>query len=308
MTVSLSLLSDTPLSDMLERAQALVNSKIIPASYDKPEKVLAACSMGQELGFSPMQSLRLFTVIQGVATLSAAGIQALCVKHGAVIATVEHDDKHCTLSIVRDGVSHLESYSLLDAQRQGLLSKDNWAKMPKQMLYARCVSTGLRKVFPDVISGLYSTEEMSDVESKAQSEVVVTPASRSAPRKEKAPASAPEPTPVQAPVERRDTVKEPDTVVVPARVIPDVIEVQVVEVTPEVEPVSSNQPIAPLELLDASNSGHLKALKAAYVTVTGNTPADDFLLKAAKYGMAAQWPVDQLEKCLRERLKEKVCN
>ena len=40
--------------------------------------------------------------------------------------------------------------------------KDNWAKFPGDMLYARCCSFAIRKVCPEADDGLYTTEEVAD--------------------------------------------------------------------------------------------------------------------------------------------------
>lgn len=40
--------------------------------------------------------------------------------------------------------------------------KDNWAKFPMDMLYARCCSSAIRKVCPEADDGLYTAEEVAD--------------------------------------------------------------------------------------------------------------------------------------------------
>lgn len=36
-------------------------------------------------------------------------------------------------------------------------------KMPKHMLYARCLALGANRIAPDKILGLYTVEEMADI-------------------------------------------------------------------------------------------------------------------------------------------------
>lgn len=45
----------------------------------------------------------------------------------------------------------------------GLTEKDNWKKMPKIMLYTRCLAIGARRVAADAILGMYETSEWADV-------------------------------------------------------------------------------------------------------------------------------------------------
>ena len=51
-----------------------------------------------------------------------------------------------------------------DAERAGLLKKDNWQKYPARMLKARAVSYAVNDLFPDVFFGLLSKEEAEEIE------------------------------------------------------------------------------------------------------------------------------------------------
>ena len=73
--------------------------------------------------------------------------------------------------------------------------KDNWRKFPRQMLTARCISEGVRLLAPQIVSGVYTPEEVQDFNSTA-------PAARQI-------ASAPEPIIARPPVvEVSDPKKE----------------------------------------------------------------------------------------------------
>lgn len=52
-------------------------------------------------------------------------------------------------------------FSYNDAVSMELTTKDNWKKMPRQMLYARASSLGIRRIAPDVVNGLYTADEMN---------------------------------------------------------------------------------------------------------------------------------------------------
>jgi len=148
----------------LKFCQQLIQSGLLPKHYNRAQAVLTAILMGQELGFSPMAALRVVVVINGVPTLSAAGMKAKAIKAGGQFKTVEWTDEVCTIKVTRQGWSESEvvTYSIDDAKLQGLTNKDNWKRMPKQMLYARAVTMGIRNVFADVVEGVYGTEEMLD--------------------------------------------------------------------------------------------------------------------------------------------------
>jgi hypothetical protein len=58
--------------------------------------------------------------------------------------------------------SHDFTYDWSMAENQGLTRKGNWRSMPKQMLRSRCLTMGLRAVFPEAVSGIYSADEIAD--------------------------------------------------------------------------------------------------------------------------------------------------
>jgi len=46
------------------------------------------------------------------------------------------------------------------AERAGLAGRDNWRKYPRAMMRNRVISEGIRSVWPAVISGIYTPEEI----------------------------------------------------------------------------------------------------------------------------------------------------
>jgi hypothetical protein len=53
---------------------------------------------------------------------------------------------------------------MAQAKAIGLATKDNWKNYPKAMLRARCISEGIRTVYPGCIVGVYTPEEVQDME------------------------------------------------------------------------------------------------------------------------------------------------
>jgi hypothetical protein len=74
---------------------------------------------------------------------------------------IDNNGQKCTVTIKRKGNSPVSvSFSMADAEAQGLAGKDNWRRMPAIMLQWRAVAAACRLVFPDVIGGLYTPEEL----------------------------------------------------------------------------------------------------------------------------------------------------
>jgi hypothetical protein len=51
-------------------------------------------------------------------------------------------------------------FTIQDAEKMGLTSKDNWKKQPAVMLQWRACAQLIRQVYPDLINGLHATEEI----------------------------------------------------------------------------------------------------------------------------------------------------
>ena len=78
------------------------------------------------------------------------------------ITTIKFSREYPVLSGGFHKVEETISFSLSDAHKQGLLTKDNWERMQPEMLYARCLARGANIVGPDLMLGLYSTQEILD--------------------------------------------------------------------------------------------------------------------------------------------------
>jgi hypothetical protein len=81
--------------------------------------------------------------------------------------TPYNDDFTAHVTVRRKGTTHSVDwvYSVADARKARLWEKDGtWTTHPKRMLKYRARAFALRDAFPDVLMGLYTGEEMSDVE------------------------------------------------------------------------------------------------------------------------------------------------
>ncbi len=167
----------------------LIESKQLPGHVRTIADAFTIAKMGRELGFPIMQSFHFIIPIQGKLTLSAKAIGALLRKGGVTMQTTEDAmyvyrdgstsqykkagvgdappevpvDKRTSILFTRDGISELVSFTWTDATNQGLVTKDNWKRMPREMLWARCLSKGANRIGQDLLLGLYSTDEMFDV-------------------------------------------------------------------------------------------------------------------------------------------------
>ena len=177
---SLATVSQDDFKNFLE---TLIKSKQLPVHIKSVEEAYTVAQMGRELGFPTMQSFHYIIPIQGKLSLSAKATGALLRKGGVSYQTLEDGvwvyadgsvslnpkpgaekaiDQRTTILFVRNGVEERCSFSWRDAEKQGLTTKDNWKRMPKEMLFARCLAKGANRIGADLLLGLYVVEELAD--------------------------------------------------------------------------------------------------------------------------------------------------
>lgn len=168
--------------------ETLIKSGRLPGHVKTIEEAYTVAQMGKELGFQTMQSFHYIIPISGKLSLSAKAIGAILRRGGVSYQTIEDGvyvypdgntfdrplkedgtkaiDRKTTIKFIRDGIDEIVSYTWSDATKQGLTTKDNWVRMPREMLWSRCLSKGGNRVASDLLLGLYSTDELFDVSDK----------------------------------------------------------------------------------------------------------------------------------------------
>ena len=169
--------------DMMKgQAAALIKSNFLPEAIKTPEQALAIMLTGRELGLPAMASFRMIDVIKGVVAPKPQLMLALLHRSGQLEdMTIDDDGETCTVTMKRKGISpHTEEFSMEDAKRLQLAVKYNWQQMPATMRKWRAIAACARVVFPDVILGLYTTEELGAVVDE-EGEIVETETSEKPP-------------------------------------------------------------------------------------------------------------------------------
>lgn len=148
--------------DIWDLGDMLVKSRMIPSTVNTPEAAAAIIMKGHELGIGPMQAFDSISVIQGKPTISPQLMLALIERSGLLEdMSVDEGKDHCTITLKRRGRSpQTVTFDRSEAVAMKLAGKDNWLKQFGVMMYWRCVAKGCRRVFPDVIAGCYTPDEM----------------------------------------------------------------------------------------------------------------------------------------------------
>jgi hypothetical protein len=148
-------------------ARRLSQSKLIPkALQGQPADVAVILLTGHELGLTPMQSIRSINCVDGKGVLAADLMAALVLRSPACeyLRLTKSTDEVATYETKRRDSDPVQlSYFIAQAQKAGLARKDNWVHHPAAMLRARCVSSIVRSVYPDLMHGIYEQDEAREI-------------------------------------------------------------------------------------------------------------------------------------------------
>lgn len=145
-------------------ATALVQTTFVPVAFKgNVGDATAAIIAGDELGLSPLASLRAFYVVHGTPALYAKSMVALAQSAGHSIWTEKSTDAEVIVCGQRKGSDHLErsSWTSARASKAGYTSNKKYASNPQEMLYAKASGEIARKIAGDVLAGIaYSVEDL----------------------------------------------------------------------------------------------------------------------------------------------------
>lgn len=150
-----------PYSDMTQMAEVAAKSKMF--GFKSPEEALAIMLLCQGEGMHPAIAMRDYHVIQGRPALKSDAMLARFQQAGGSVKwEVYTDDEVTGLFSHPQGGSLAVTWTLAHAKKIGIASKDNWKNYPRAMLRARCISEGIRAVYPGCVVGVYTPEEVQD--------------------------------------------------------------------------------------------------------------------------------------------------
>jgi hypothetical protein len=157
-----------PFQDMQSMAVAIAKSGLFGMKSEN--EVLALMAVAQAEGLHPATAARDFHIIGGKPALKADAMLARFQNAGGKVEWTIYTD-----TIVVGVFSHPNGgrvsieWTIEQAQRIGLVKPGSgWQKFPRAMLRSRCISEGIRTVFPGSVTGFYSPEEVQDFEPKTK--------------------------------------------------------------------------------------------------------------------------------------------
>jgi hypothetical protein len=142
-------------------ANAIAKSNLF--GLKSADQVLALMAVAQAEGRHPGSVARDYHIIQGRPALRADAMLARFQQAGGTVHWLKYADDEVKAEFSHpQGGSLTLSWTLKQAREIGLAGKDNWKNYPRAMLRARVISEGIRTVYPGVLTGEYTPEEVMD--------------------------------------------------------------------------------------------------------------------------------------------------
>jgi len=156
-----------PINEIREMAEVAAKSKMF--GFKSPDEAMAIMLLCQAENLHPAIAMRDFNVILGRPALKSDAMLARFQQAGGSVKWEEYTDERVSGTFSHpNGGSVTVTWTLEMAKRIGLASKDNWKNYARAMLRARCVSEGVRTVYPGCVVGVYTPEEVETFKAPAQ--------------------------------------------------------------------------------------------------------------------------------------------
>lgn len=161
---TLAVMSDSEINRSWRLAEALARSGMFPDAKDATV-AFAKMLVGHDLGMTPTQALMNIDIVEGkprIQSVALAGFVKQMPEYDYLID--EHDATKCTISFYSEGAGELgaSTFTIEEAQAARLggwpdkakWEKSGWGKYPKNMLFARAMSNGVKWFMPDAMGGV----------------------------------------------------------------------------------------------------------------------------------------------------------
>ena len=159
------------MSEFLSLAQEFEKSGMFGCTQPGQGAVLLSTCMTDRI--SPIEFIRTYHLIEGRPSMRADAMLAKFTQQGGKYKILSFtEDKAEAVFLFGDNEITM-SMTMKEAEAAGLTHskagkiKDNWKSFPRQMLWARVVSSAIRLVAPQIVAGVYTPEEVQDFDKAA---------------------------------------------------------------------------------------------------------------------------------------------
>ena len=173
------------MAEFRERAEVIIKGGFAPKGMNKPEQVIVAMQIGQELGFGATQSLSVVTVINGTPGVKNEAAVGLLRSRGVLEPGTDveteyvNDEDGAWMSDEKDTPSNLacivtmhrkgqakpftSKFNVAMARKAGLWNRQGpWRDYPQRMLRWRAIGNMMKDHFSDITLGLPIEQDLRD--------------------------------------------------------------------------------------------------------------------------------------------------
>ena len=159
----------TKISDPLQAIQVMgdmiAGSGMFGCTKTEQGMVLAMQCLAE--GKAPLELAKTYHIIEGKLSMRADAMLGGYLSKGGRVKWTERTDKRVAAIWTCDGNDVEIAVSFDEMVKNGVAGtagkiKTNWQRFPRQMLTARCISEAVRLLMPQIVSGIYTPEEISD--------------------------------------------------------------------------------------------------------------------------------------------------
>ena len=145
----------------------------------KKEQAVALLLLAQSEGMHPMQAVKKYHIVQGKPVKKAETMLAEFLKSGGKVKWHELTNEVADATFIApNGDSIRIKWTIKDVEKianvtydkngnkivKRLIDKDNWKNYPRAMLRSRVISEGIRTIWPEITEGIYTPEEVIDMD------------------------------------------------------------------------------------------------------------------------------------------------
>ena len=155
-----------PIHAMQVMGEMIAGSGMFGCTKTEQGMVLAMQCLAE--GKPPLELAKTYHIIEGKLTMRADAMLGRYLTSGGKVKWTERSDKRVAATWICDGNEVEIAVTIEEMTKNGVAVgnngklKTNWQRFPRQMLTARNVSEAVRLLMPQIVSGIYTPEEVSD--------------------------------------------------------------------------------------------------------------------------------------------------
>jgi hypothetical protein len=155
-----------PIHAMQVMGEMIAGSGMFGCTKTEQGMVLAMQCLAE--GKPPLELAKTYHIIEGKLTMRADAMLGRYLTSGGKVKWTERSDKRVAATWICDG-NEVEIAVTIEEMTKNSVAlgnngklKTNWQRFPRQMLTARNISEAVRLLMPQIVSGIYTPEEVSD--------------------------------------------------------------------------------------------------------------------------------------------------